>query len=626
MPDAPFTYRPDAEVLALLARRVDALAAAVETIPAELPLRADVEVALKAARWAIRLGEFVDKADVARTLRVLDLGDRRAAALARGEHPWTSATGHVARGYRSKVDGSIQPYAVVVPKAYDGQARARLDVILHGRDNALTEVRFLDRHEGKPAPADLTGLLLHVYGRGNNAYRWAGEADVFEAIEAVSRHYRVDDARTLLRGFSMGGAGAWHLGLHHPDRWAAVEAGAGFVETRKYLKLGAIPEVQAKTLTIYDALDVAGNARNVPMAGYGGEDDPQLAASVAIKDALAAGGVGMKVDGLVTRAEGVDFVQVVGRATGHKVDPPSEVVLKAFRDERAARGVDPRPARLHFETHTLRYQRAHWVALWALDEHYKKATIDAEVVGETVKLTTTNVRIVAVDRDLGATIQLAGQAFPLRPAAGGLLPQVFYRRGERGWELLDYEASRAVMTGAAGGKRPGLQGPIDDAFAGPFLCVRGTGQPWHPAVHDAATARLDRFAALWARSMRGELPTKDDTAVTAEDIASRHLVAFGDPGSNRVIAETLAGLPIGWTREVVRLGGDHAASSTLPVLIAPNPADRSRYLVLNSGHTFGAEAFAGSNAMLYPRMGDYAALRVGDEGVIVSGIFDDRWH
>ena len=40
----------------------------------------------------------------------------------------------------------------------------------------------------------------------------------------------------------MGGTGAWHLGLHFPSRWAAVEAGAGFVQTR--------PEVLEK---IHDA-------------------------------------------------------------------------------------------------------------------------------------------------------------------------------------------------------------------------------------------------------------------------------------------------------------------------------------------------------------------------------------
>ena len=70
---------------------------------------------------------------------------------------------------------------------------------------------------------------------------------------------------------------------------------------------------------------------------------------------------------------------------------------------------------------------------------------------------------------------------------------------------------------------------IDDAFSGPFVCVRGTGKPWNPHVQRWADARLARFADDWRRWMRGELRIKDDTAVTAEDIESSHLVLFGDP-------------------------------------------------------------------------------------------------
>ncbi len=80
----------------------------------------------------------------------------------------------------------------------------RLDVVLHGRNGTLTESSFIAAHEGKPYPQGETGLILHVYGRGNNAYRWAGETDVFEAMKAVERNYRVDPRRVLLRGFSMG--------------------------------------------------------------------------------------------------------------------------------------------------------------------------------------------------------------------------------------------------------------------------------------------------------------------------------------------------------------------------------------------------------------------------------------
>src|SRR5262249_28076398 len=195
-------------------------------------------------------------------------------------------------------------------------------------------------HEGRPATKDQPGLVLHVFGRGNNAYRWAGETDVFEAIEAVKRNYPVDERRLVLRGFSMGGAGAWHLGLHHPSLWSSVEAGAGFSETKKYARLGEdIPDDQEKALHIYDAIDYAGNAYNVPMVGYGGEDDPQRQASVNIEEAIEALGYEMKTEGLITRGVAIDFLRVVGAKMGHAVDPPSAQLLKAFHDERAVKGL-----------------------------------------------------------------------------------------------------------------------------------------------------------------------------------------------------------------------------------------------------------------------------------------------
>jgi hypothetical protein len=104
---------------------------------------------------------------------------------------------------------------------------------------------------------------------------------------------------------------------------------------------------------------------------------------------------------------------------------------------------------------------------------------------------------------------------------------------------------------------------------------------------------------------------EDDTEVTDEDIEGSHLILFGDPGSNRVLARVLAGLPLTWTESALHLAGEHPAADHAPALIAPNPLNPLRYVVVNSGHTFGAKEFAGSNAQLYPRLGDYAVFRLG---------------
>ena len=67
-------------------------------------------------------------------------------------------------------------------------------------------------------------------------------------------------------------------------------------------------------------------------------------------------------------------------------------------------------------------------------------------------------------------------------------------------------------------------------------------------------------------------------------------------------------------------------------MIYPNPLNPSRYVVLNSGHTFGEKEFRGTNALLFPRLGDYAVLKLTkspaggvSEEVVLAGLFDEQW-
>src|SRR5260221_625024 len=82
-----------------------------------------------------------------------------------------------------------------------------------------------------------------------------------------------------------------------------------------------------------------------------------------------------------------------------------------------------------------------------------------------------------------------------------------------------------------------LQGPIDDAFLDPFLMVRPTGRPWNDEVNQQALRSMARFDRLWGRFFRGHPFVKDDKDVTKADFARYHVVLFGDPGSNKWIAE-----------------------------------------------------------------------------------------
>lgn len=191
----------------------------------------------------LRFEEFPKKDYIDQLRQVSEKGTARAEKLQQEKADWPLQSGTTVRGYVSAVDGSVQPYAITLPDDVNPKEARRwpLYVVLHGRADQMNEVNFMHRMDGKPLSQKddqppQNWIQLDVYGRGNNAYRWAGETDVFEAMADVKRRYRIDDNRITLHGFSMGGAGAWHLGMHSPSLWASVGPGAGFVDYYRYQK------------------------------------------------------------------------------------------------------------------------------------------------------------------------------------------------------------------------------------------------------------------------------------------------------------------------------------------------------------------------------------------------------
>lgn len=75
------------------------------------------------------------------------------------------------------------------------------------------------------------------------------------------------------------------------------------------------------------------------------------------------------------------------------------------------------------------------------------------------------------------------------------------------------------------------------------------------------------------------------------------------------------------------------ASSHGLCLIFPNPLNRSKYIVLNTGHTFGEREFRASNAWLFPRLGDVGVLQLSqssggqtESSLIWSDVFGADWQ
>lgn len=593
----------------------------------------DVQIYQKAVHDALKYEEFFDRKDVPKAKGLLEEGRRRAEQLGQHSAPWTEQTGLVVRGYVSRIDGSVQPYGLVIPESKRGDKRPeyRLDIWFHGRGETLSEVNFLDerrRQPGQFTPADT--IVLHPYGRYCNAFKFAGEVDVLEALESVKARYRIDEDRVAVRGFSMGGAAVWQFAVHYPDRWFAANPGAGFAETPQFLKL-----FQKESLTpswyeqalwhLYDCTDYAVNLIACPTVAYSGELDSQKQAADVMAEAL--------------KAEGVELVHVIGPETKHAYHPDAKREVERRMASLAAHGRQPFPAEITFVTYTLKYNRMHWLTIDGLGEHWKRARVQASLAGQEVVVETENVDSLSLEFPPGsapfkinAPVQVAIDGVKLdggRPLSDRSWLCRLERNGEA-WKVStrsDHDRPQEPV------KRHDLQGPIDDAFMDSFIFVMPTGAGINPRFDEWASREAARAVEHWRRQFRGEPRVKDDTAITDADIASANLILWGDRSSNAILARVADRLPIGWDQEKIKAGGREFSSKQHALIsISPNPLNPRRYVVLNSGFTYREYDYL-NNARQVPKLPDWAVINLETPpdaqrpgAVVLADFYNERWE
>lgn len=603
-------------------------------------LLGDVEVYAKAGRMLLEFPElFGTQNAIDHSLVVLDQGTARAKQLSDGASPWNAGKKQI-HAYYSAIDGSVQPYAVTLPEGYDPAKPARLYVWMHGRQNNATESEFIFSQQtfrpGTVPVADQGQIQLDLFGRINGAgWHWAGEADVFEGIDAVKKRFKIDDRRVMLRGFSMGGEGAWNIALHYPDCFAAAEIGAGTWSRRG--QMPGLAPYQYATLKIWENMEEwALNAFNLPLAGHDGDNDTQISSlpgpppgtpsrgqlesSLRTRAQLEKEGFPAEGEPDFLHLKGTPDIFLISQNTGHGTSPLVRQRLDAFLKEWGDKG-QTSPEHIRFVTYTTRYNRDYWVTVDGMEKHYERADIDAQRVsdGEQYEISTHNVsRLAMRETEHAKQIAIDGQRLKVRSGPG-----ITLQKTGGTWKV--------EKSGAWAGlhKTHALQGPIDDAFLDPFLLVRPTGTPWNEAVNQQAMRAMARFDRLWGKYFRGHPFVKDDKDVTAADMEKYHVVLFGDPGSNRVMAKMTAQLPVQWTRETVSMGGQSfPAKENYPVLIYPNPLNPAKYVVWNTGLTIADREFNGDYGM--PQWGDYAIVKVKEGAdvpdLVTAGLFDETWR
>ena len=422
----------------------------------------------------------------------------------------------------------------------------------------------------------------------------------------------------------MGGASAWHLGVHHSGLWAASHAGAGFAETAEYAGVfapGKTPPPWWEVILYrwYDATVCAANFANHPMFAYHGSEDKQGQSTQIMKR--------------FAEKEGVTIQEFVGPGVGHKYEAGTkkEILEKlgvvVSKGKSIEVGIDGKiPETYRYTTYSLAYPiepGEGWFQIWGLDKQWERADI---------KMTWNNKHVATfTTKNVSEFVFMGGSVE--RVIVDGMVAHEgpFYislvlRKQNGKW----IRENRAEPTSSS--KTHNLCGPIDHAFMDNFVFVKPTGTPLNDKLGAWTQRELAHATEQWRGIFRGDAPTVDDTKLTDAQIASSNLILWGDPSSNAILKRIADKLPVKWTAEGVEFGGKKYGANHVPVLIFPNPLNPSKYVVLNSGFTFSRAATSGTNSQQTPKLPDWAIVYISvppDDkfpGKIVdAGFFDEQW-
>lgn len=500
----------------------------------------------------------------------------------RGEDLYPSQRGHiVSRGYRSPISRRAQGYTVYVPPDYTPDKSWPLMIVLHGgssngnlflgvvlgnnMDWKTYDKHLWDRYEPRWSP---NFIIAAPDGYGQVLWRWMGEQDVLDVIDDIAKNYNVDAERIVLSGLSNGGVGAYAIGSRHASRFSVVQAMAGAPSWLQYAGEGSVAPVEAKLMRAWSALDLAENWYNTDFRYYHGDVDPGPM-KPAYVHTLDRSLETHKIPHTGTWFQaGHDLLYIVHRHG--KVYPELEHVRRKQK-----------PSEVHLVSGDYRAARQHWLELTRFATYPELARLVAKVERNRLDVTTQNATAFAIHLQ---ETPLVGELVTLDVDGTRVYEGPRDKLGAR-VELIK-RAHWELGAPAPGGlsKRPGLSGPLTDAYYGRMVHVYGTLRPENTAALKQLAEKGARGYPLWLWTVEQEVIA--DSAVTPELARDAHLVLYGTPGDNSVLDRISAKLPIQVDASSVRLGAASFSQKGVGTrFIYPNPEAPERYVMVFSAPT-----------------------------------------
>jgi len=524
--------------------------------------------------------------------------------------------------YPSRLNGELQPLPVC---ATDAGANAR-SLILDLSPGAIADLGgAVQRCQQLATWAAQEGgecVVARPCGMGpGSVYQGPAEVDVFDAIEALSRCYPIDDDRICVMGGSMGGAATWYMASHYPDQFAAAAPFCGYCDYRLWTKPGGFL-MRTRPWEEYSwqsrgAAFRAENLSHVALWITHGEWDISIGGGVPVEHSrrmsTALGELGIEHK----------YVEVPKCGHGCMMEETLRPVLAWLCQQVRVTN----PDRVRLVAHGLRHSRSHWVEVEQATVYGEPARVDAELTTPgSLAVATENVQRLALGPHPGCgntRVQLDAEIFDGMDLASGA---VCFHRLEGQWARTDTPVP-------AGQKRRGASGPIGDVFLKPLRLVVGTigGEHESSLIRQMSQALPGYFKSHNGGVHRGvfdgesyyDIAVVDDAAITDDELASCNLLCLGTPRSNSVLAGFGGRIPVELGETEIRLANRTYTGKQLGLSACfPSPANPERLVVVTGGVT--PEAITGATHLHLQLLPDYLVWD-GDE-MLDWGFYDNAWE
>jgi pimeloyl-ACP methyl ester carboxylesterase len=124
--------------------------------------------------------------------------------------------------------GRVQPYSVCLPATYAPVRKLPLTLLLHSLSLGQSQFAAIDPRLLHEVCDGRDSVVVTPLARGPSCWYFdEGELDVWEVWARVAAQLGADPNRTVIAGYSMGGYGAYKLGLAYPEVFAQAVVLAG---------------------------------------------------------------------------------------------------------------------------------------------------------------------------------------------------------------------------------------------------------------------------------------------------------------------------------------------------------------------------------------------------------------